>query len=342
MSSNKSTTKTNTSSADNDDTTTMTLFTDSFNKDHVLASNFLECLEHLEKSKQVDGFDLEKAWSLFDTVDLDKRRELIKTQQRKARRAAVVTSDNFVPTGVKKPALPREMFRARFRLEQAKAKKEYCDAEFKAAWENISTKDRKALDDERAKLLDAYEEERQRQLDEQIALGNIAEKRPKSLPNAFFLFKEQVTANPSRYLKPKEVKEFESMKSIDQTKLLSTKYKDMKEKKTPEYQELEKEIESMVPLHTTEMYEWRVRNAKRLLNRANRLGEDVEKHEAELLSLENNPPEGYKATSKNATDVVSPGSDKAGKADKADKADKAAATTSTGKGSKGKGKKAGK
>lgn len=297
---------TTTNSTDTDDTV-MTLFTESFNKDPTLATHFLECLDHLAKSKQVAGFDLEKAWALYDTETLEKRRELVKAQVRKAKKAAVLSEDNFVPVDVKKPAPPREMFRSQFKLKQAKANKEYHEAEFKEAWENISAKDRKALDDERNALLEAYNVERARQLNEQVALGNIPEKRPKNLPNAFFLYKEQVTANPSRYLKPAEVKKFTAEKSTEQTKRLSDNYKAMKENNTTEYQELLKEIQDMTPLHEAEVYEWRVRCAKRLLNRARRLEEDVDKYEAELLNLENNPPEGYKATSKTATDVALPG-----------------------------------
>lgn len=320
-----SNTTTTTSSDSSNNTEVMHQYTSLFDKDHVLASHFLECLEHVAKSSQVDGFDLEKVWTLFDKQSVEDRRKHIKTKALKAKRDAVVTVDNFQPEGVKKPAVPREMFRARFKLEQAKAGKEYKEAEFKEAWENIAAKDREALEAERAKLQEEYEAERQRQLDDAIAKGEVSEKRPKPLPNAFFLYKEQVTANPSRYLKPAEVKKFEGMKSTEQTKLLSDKYKLMKANNTSEYQELQKEIEGMVPLYTAEVYEWKVRSAKRLLNRAERLGEDVEKYQTELLNLENNPPEDYKPTSKNATDVPLPGA-------------APAPTKATGKSKSGKGK----
>lgn len=310
MPSNTTTKKSETTSTTETTTETMHDFTGRFNKDPVLASHFLECVEHLVKSERVEGVtDANSLWPLYDTMTLDDRKKAVDTALRKARRDAVVTEKNFVPEGVKKPAVPREMFRVQYKLDLAKAGKEYTEAEFKEAWDNVSAHDRDALQAKRDKLLEEYETERQRQLDEQVALGNVMEKPPKGLPNAFFLYKEQVTAKPSRFLKPAEVKKFDAMKSIDQTKFLSERYKAMKESNDKTYQDLVSEINDMTPLYVAEKYEWKVRCARRLLNRAERLGdtEEVDKRRTELLNLENNPPEGYKATSKDATEVALPG-----------------------------------
>lgn len=326
-----SNTTTNTTSDSTDDTAVMHHYTDLFNKDPTLASHFLECLEHLSKSQQVDGFDLEKAWNLFDSTSLDDRKKHVKSQLQKAKRDAVPTTKNFVPVGVTKPPVPREMFRTQFKLSQAEAGKEYKEAEFKEAWENVSVKDREALEAKRDELLAAYNEERTRQVDEQVALGNLTEPKPKNVPNAFFLYKERALNNPSKYLSAAEVKKFKTMVSIDQTKFLSTKYQVMKDKKDTVYSDLMAEIADMEPLHTAEMYEWRVRTAKRHLAKAERLEDstEVDKCKTVLLNLENNRPTDYNATSKNATDVASPESFA--------KVENKPATTSKGKG-KGKGK----
>jgi len=289
----------NTDNTEQTTTTTETMhdFSSRFDKDHVFASNVLEAIEHLANSKVVSGFDLEKAWALFDTMSVKERHELNLVKAKKAKKSTAVTADNFVPEGTKKPRGVRDLFRSQFRLEQAKQKKQYTDAEFREAWDNITEKELQALTAQRDEMFKKYEEERKAQLKDKIALGEVDEKSPKSPPNAFFIFKDKVTTNPSNFLTKSEAAKFSEMKSKDQAKFLGEKYKLMKDNNDKLYQDLQSESDAMMPKHNFEKYEWKLRCSRRKLARAERLDEDVEKWKTTVLTLENEPPEGYEPTS---------------------------------------------
>lgn len=325
-----SNTPTNTNTNTNTDTTTdsaansgtMHDFTSQFDKSHVFASQALKVLSHLAESKLVLGFDMEKAWALFDTLTVEERKDSNALKARKVRKNAVVTSANFVPEGTKKPRGVRDLFRTQFRLAQAEQKKPYTDAEFREAWESISDKELEDLKQQRDEQLRKYEEDRVSQLQDKIDSGEIDEKPPKALPNAFFMFKEQVTSNPSNFLSKSEVTKFGAMKSTEQAKFLGEKYKTMKETNDKVYQAIHAELESLLPRHVAEKYEWKLRCARRKLARAERLDEDVDKWKTTVLNLENEAPEGYTPTAAATSEASAPSKGKGKKGGKKDKAAK--------------------
>ena len=188
----------------------------------VLLPFYFQILDLVENHTTLSKEDFH---ALVDGKSIEEREKQLKKYRKRERRVR----DKFVPENIQKPKTIMELFRQEYRQQCKDNNTAYDNDNFREAWSNIPSSERKRLEKQHEEELESYNKEYERQKKNAIQSGDFLPDEPKKGKNAYMIFKEYCRQNMSKYFDKKERNEIKSYKNSQLMKLFGQKWNEIKE-----------------------------------------------------------------------------------------------------------------
>jgi hypothetical protein len=266
-------------------------YTSRFDNNPKKAQEWMEALRHVCSQSEVD---IEELWATVDTMSIEEREKKVKRQLKRVSNKAA----QFKATTIAKPPNRMNLFRKRFKEECAENGDKYSKDTFAEAYAALSSDELAALDEEVAGLKAEYEADYEKERVKAIYNGDFTPPDIKRALSAYMIFGMCCHSKNNKYLPKSIIKKLNDMPSDmsfgDMGKFIKTLWSSLTAKQKEVFSKLNEEAKAK---YLFQVYERNIIIANGNIRRATR-EEDTDaatKFEEELVSLTDNPPEGYEA-----------------------------------------------